>query len=164
MRDRLVRMHSEAIGRLSDADILASSLAAQSDSQAIIRILAFEVLLKAACLASGVEPPRTHDYNRIWGELPLSAQDEILMFAQGRMPGHTDFTRLDNILTDYKFVFERARYYYELYENVSLEQQRRVGEEWEARGALEQEAAVRYHPLELQCLTEGLIAYVERAL
>ena len=164
MQDRLARMYSEALCRLNDADILASSLAAQSDSQAIIRILAFEVLLKAACLAAGVEPPRTHNYSNIWSSLPKSVQDEVLAFARDRMSGHTDFSDLDSILADYKFTFERARYYYELYENVSLEEQRRLGEEWERRGALEQEAAVRYHPLELQCLTEGLIAYVERAV
>ena len=90
MRDRLARMYSEALCRLNDADILASSLAAQSDSQAINKILAFEVLLKAACLAAGVVPLRTHNDSNIWSSLPKSVQDKVLAFARDRMSGHTD--------------------------------------------------------------------------
>lgn len=45
MSDRIRRMYSEAQDRLHDADLLATSLDTRSDSQAIIRILAFEVLL-----------------------------------------------------------------------------------------------------------------------
>ena len=50
MTDHAKRMFSEALDRINDADILAGSLETQSDSQAIIRILAFEVLLKCALL------------------------------------------------------------------------------------------------------------------
>ena len=56
MPDHIVRMYQEAQDRLHDADILAQSLCARSDSQAIIRILAFEVLLKCALLICGQKP------------------------------------------------------------------------------------------------------------
>lgn len=164
MRDQLIRMCNEAKDRLYDADILGMSLRARSDSQAFLRVLAFEVLLKAAAVASGLRHPWGHKYAELWSSLPASTRDAVLAVAIARMPGHTDFSDIERLLKWYQFVFERARYSYELYDGYSLEEQRDLGQFWEGLGAPVDEAIIQYHPNELQCLIEGLIAYIENAL
>lgn len=52
----------------------------------------------------------------------------------------------------------------ELYDGYTLAEQRELGELWVSLGAPTEEAMVQYHPLELECLTEGLLDYVERVL
>jgi HEPN domain-containing protein len=165
MRDRLVRMCREAKDRLHDAAILAASIDTRSDSQALLRVLAFEVLLKAALLAASGRPPRNvHKYADLWRQLPAPVQAEVLAFARARMAGHTDLSDVEKLLKWFQFVFVNTRYHYELYDGYTLAEQRELGELWENLGAPTEEAIVQYHPLELQCLTEGLLAYVEKML
>jgi hypothetical protein len=164
MKHRLARMVQEAKTRRHDADILGASLDTRSDSQSFLRVLAFEVLLKAAVLASGESRATGHDYKILWGKLPPIAQAEVLKVASGRMPGHADLSDLDKLLFWFQFVFEQARYGYELYDSLTPEQVRELGLKWEERGAPINEARIQYYPSELECLTEGLIRYVEEAL
>ena len=89
---------------------------------------------------------------------------EILRVARERSPGHTDFSDLNKLLHWYQYVFEKARYYYELYEGWTLEEQKDFGKLWEQLGAPKKEAEVQYHPEELFCLIEGLRAYIEPRL
>ena len=163
MNDRVVRMFHEAQDRLHDADILACSLDTRSDSQAIIRILGFEILLKCVLLLSGQEPKKSHNYKKLWHGLPGNVRKEVLRVASERMPGHADLSNLEEKFDWYWFVFERARYHYELYENYSLKEQTELGELWIALGAPSNEAVVQYFPLELMCLIAGLTAYITNA-
>lgn len=164
MPDNIQRMYQEAHDRLHGADILAQSLSAHSDSQAIIRILAFEVLLKCALLICGQKPKANHNYQKLWLGLPGYAQKEILAVATQRMSGHADFSQLEELLGWYQYIFEKSRYHYELYEGYTLDEQRELGEYWISIGAPTREAVVQYHPSELQCLIAGLIFFVEKAL
>ena len=164
MSDHIRRMFNEAQERLHDADILAQSLATQSDSQAIIRILAFEVLLKCALLVCGQKAKPNHNYQKLWLGLPGYVQKEVLAVAGQHMPGHADLSHLEELLGWYQFIFEKARYHYELYEGYTLAEQRELGEYWASIGAPTEEAVVQYHPSELQCLIAGLSAFVEKAL
>ena len=164
MCDRAVRMFNEAQDRLHDAEILARSLSAVSDSQALLRILAFEVLLKCALLVSGKEPKRTHHYADLWNSLPRAVQDEVLAIASENLTSLSTRAQLDNALTAYQFIFQKARYYYEFYEGMSLEEQREEGDSWIAGGACDEEARVRYYPLELHGLIAGLETYIEARL
>lgn len=164
MIDRIRRMYYEAQDRLHDADLLASSLNTRSDSQAIIRILAFEVLLKSALLVANREPKQTHNYRNLWLRLPDNARNEILDVASERMPCLADLSEVEKLLVWFQFIFERGRYHYELYDGYSLAEQHELGQYWFAIGAPTDEAVVQYHPLELECLIAGLNAYVERSL
>ena len=164
MRTRLARMLREAQARRHDADILGSSLRTRSDSQAFLRVLAFEVLLKAAVIASGTTRATGHLYNELWNKLPANVQASILGFATSRMPGHADLSDLGKLLYWYQFIFERARYGYELYDAYTPEEMRKLSDHWVERGAPVEEAVIQYYPCELECLTEGLIKYVESAL
>lgn len=123
MTDQIQRMFSEALDRINDADILAGSLESQSDSQAIIRILAFEVLLKCALLVGGQKAKANHNYNNHWLRLPGYVQQEIMEVAVHRRCGYADLSNLEKLFKWYQFIFEKARYHYELYENYSLAEQ-----------------------------------------
>ncbi|MDX5993699.1 hypothetical protein [Ectopseudomonas alcaliphila] len=156
-------MFREAQDRLHDAEVLARSLEARSDSQAIIRVLGFEILLKCALLLSGQEPKNSHNYRKLWLGLPGRVKKHVFDVASATMPGHADLTNLEEKLQWWQFVFERARYHYELYENYTLKEQTELGELWVSLGAPTHEAVVQYFPSELECLIAGLTNYIEGA-
>ena len=164
MNDHAVRMLRDAEDRLNDATILATSLHTRSDAASLLKILAFEVLLKCAVFTNGGNPPKSHNYLILWQSLPESAQDAILSVAADRMPGHAELSNLEWLLRNYRFVFERARYFYEFYEGYTLQEQSELGEFWVNLGSPDCEADVQYKPNELTCLVEGLLAYVKREL
>jgi hypothetical protein len=127
MHDQATRMLNEARSRIHDADLLSQSLLRETDSDAFLRILGFEILLKCALVVTGIKPARHHKYVQLWRELPSGAQATVLAAAGSRMRGHADLSNLDNLLNWYQFVFEKARYHYELYEGYSLQEQRELG-------------------------------------
>jgi hypothetical protein len=163
LHDHVARMLNEARGRIHDADLLSRNLTRAADSDAFLRILGFEILLKCALVVSGTKPARNHMYVQLWRQLPLHAQASVIAAARARMPGHSDLSNLDNLLNCYQFAFEKARYHYELYEGYSLQEQRELGELWVSLGSPTEEAVVQYHPNELQCLIHGLEQFIESA-
>ena len=156
MSDRVARMVEEAESRIHDADLLAESLQAQSDSQAQLKILALEVLLKALQVKTHGRSTRTHHYADLWQSLPADTRTKVLGVAKDRYPGHTNLGNIEKLLSVYEFIFTRARYGYELYDELSLAEQQSLGEEWVARGAPVEEADVQYFPMELSALLHGL--------
>ena len=156
-------MLKEARGRIHDADLLSQSLSRETDSDAFLRILGFEILLKSALLVSAIKPSRNHKYVQLWRELPPDAQSSILAAARARMPGHANLSNLDSLLNSYQFVFEKARYHYELFKGYSLEEQRELGELWVSLGSPTEEAIVQYYPSELECLIHGLEQFIQNA-
>ena len=78
--------------------------------------------------------------------LPGYVQSEILAVAVQNMPGHIDLSRLEELLRWYQFIFEKARYHYELYEDYTFAEQRELGKYWVSIGAPTEEAVVQYHP------------------
>jgi hypothetical protein len=134
MHDHVTRMLNEARGRIHDANLLSQNLSRAADSDAFLRILGFEILLKCALVVAGVKPKRNHNYVELWGDLPAGARATILAAARARMPGHADLSNLDNLLNWYQFVFEKARYHYDLYGGYSLQEQRELGELWVSLG------------------------------
>ena len=156
MNDRVARMVAEAEGRIADASIIGESLRSHSDSQALLQILALEVLLKAIQLQSTGSISRSHRYIDIWTTLPVVIRDRIAKAARDRYPGHADLSRIEKLLCVYESLFTKARYGYELYEHLSLHEQHELGHEWLARGAPVEEADVQYFPMELAALLHGL--------
>jgi len=75
-----------------------------------------------------------------------------------------NFTNLENLLNNYQFIFEKARYYYEFYEGYTLDEQHEYGKLWAEIGAPLEEADVRYYPDELECLIYGVSKYIKEKL
>ena len=151
-------MIAEADARIHDANVIAESLVGRSDSSSLLKILALEVLLKAAQLHTTGKIKRSHNYLEIWSSLPAGARQTVLAVAESRYPGHTDLSHVEKLLCVYEFLFTKARYGYELYEKLSIAEQHELGEEWSSRGAPIEEADIQYFPLELSALLEGLRA------
>ena len=164
MSDHAIRMLREAETRIADAAVLSQSMEARSDSAALLKILGFEVLLKCAVLLHGCKPGKSHNYVALWRQLPSVVRDSILASARDRMPGTADLSDPEALLRNYRFVFEKARYYYEFYESYSLDEQQELGQLWLDRGAPESEAEVKYHPEELECLIHGLRVFIHGKL
>lgn len=162
--DQATRMLREAQERIHDADLLSQNIQRRSDSNAILRVLGFEILLKCALLLAESTPARSHAYKDLWDDLPPDVQEVILSVARERMPGHADLSDLPKLLNSYEHVFKKARYYYEFYENYSLREQKELGEFWEQLGAPIDEAEVRYYPNELTSLIYGLAHFIEGKL
>ena len=161
MSDHVSRMLSEARNRLHDADILATSLRAASDSAALLRILALEVLLKAAVHSANSTYKRNHNYAALWEALAPEVTAAVLRASDQADPGRLSVEAIPSLLKNWEFVFKKARYYYEFYENYSLAEQAELGELWLSLGAPEGEAEVRYLPSELRALTAGLLAHLD---
>lgn len=164
MNDHALRMLRDAEDRLNDASVLAANLDTRSDAASLLRILAFEVLLKCAIVVNGGTPPRSHNYWNLWQSLPKLVQNSVLAVAVDRMPGYADLSNLQWLLGNYRFVFEKARYFYEFYEDYTLQDQSELGNFWISLGAPETEAEVQYKPNELTCLTDGLLAHIRGKL
>ena len=163
MNAEATRMLNEARGRIHDADLLSGSLSRTTDSDAFLRILGFEILLKCALVCQGVKPARNHRYVQLWAQLPNDARAKIVSSALSRMPGHADLSGLNKLLTWYEFVFVKARYHYELYEGYTQDEMGELGELWVSLGAPTEEAVVQYYPNELACLIYGLEEFIESA-
>ena len=155
-------MYQEAMYRHHDAHLLGT-LDCISDSQIIIDILAFEVLLKCAIFVETNELRWGRNYSGLWLELSLPAREAIVLFANERDLA-ADFRDVDNLLKDFSAVFTEARYYFEYYETKTIEEQSREGRDWIDNGAKLHEAKVRYHCRELFCLIKGLDEYILKQL
>ncbi|PMR67095.1 hypothetical protein [Halomonas heilongjiangensis] len=164
MSDDARRMFQEASDRINDAEILTRSAETRSDSSALLMILGFEELLKCAILLSSQTPKQTHDYEKLWSQLPCDASSEILRIAEDRSPGFTDFSNVSNLLKWYRYIFTKARYFYELYNGWTLDEQKELGNLWKELGAPAEEAEVQYYPEELLGLIEGLKVHIQARL
>ena len=163
MNDRVARMIAEADDRLSDAAVLGESLRDQGNSQSLLRILALEILLKAAQLQATGHITRSHRYIELWAAIPEGARQQVLTAASLRYPGHVNLGNTEKLLCVYEWLFTKARYGYELYEHMSLEEQAELGDEWIARGAPVDEADIQYFPMELSALIHGLLLTLRSA-
>ncbi len=159
MQDYARAMYREAMGRLNDAEILSRAAEAQSDSDALLRILGFEVLLKCALVLCGKPVRRSHCYTDLWADLPDEARGEILNVAQHHLPGLADLSDLGKLLSEFRHTFEKARYYYEFYEKYTEAERQREGELWLRDGRAVDDAVIRYYSVELICLVEGLQSF-----
>ncbi|SRR6266487_372599 len=153
---RIDRMAAAASGRLADAEVLEQSLRATSDSGYLLRLLAFEILLKALARINGVTPEKSHSYLDLFHALP----DTVVARAAERMSTSANYSSLPDLLDTFASNFTALRYPYEAYENVSAEALKGAGKGWVARGAQDAEATFVYHPEELFGLTFALTGEV----
>jgi len=154
VRHKLMRRESEA--RLVAAQTLTAALDT-SDSDYLLRLLAFELLLKIAVeLATGSRAPNHHRYDEIFGALPQSTQADILRLAGERVGASALGTDHVAVLNDLGRNFVHLRYPYEKHGHLTEAQYAAVGESWIAQGADDTTADFRYHPEELLGLTTAL--------
>jgi hypothetical protein len=150
-------MLREAQTRLEDGARLDSDLTRASDSGYLLRLLGFELVLKACVKAHGAPVRRSHSYFDLWGMLPANVQRRLVEAAQHRMAGVADYSDVPTLLRTWGRNFVRLRYPYEVYEGLTADEYHAKGEAWLAAGALESEADFAYYPSELRGLVEALL-------
>jgi hypothetical protein len=180
-------MYREACSRIEDGLWLDRQWpASESNSGYLLRVLGFEVLLKAALKLFGVPYPTGqggHRYVGLWGRLPPDARQEVISVATDRMAGVSkqpdetggdeDYYQvadlshgkdLDRVLNHAEQFFTRARYQYEYFEGFTDEEQQAVETRWLERGAPQDEADVVTYAPEVDALIAGLRALIEPRL
>jgi len=159
-----VRLRIRTAEQYNDAaDILGQKLTDTGPAQPILRILAFEVLLKTAALvAKPTERKKDHDYLTIWNSLSDNTRDDLLASAIEQAPlDCPDFDDLPKFLTSWQRVFLQGRYEYETNEARSNEEIRSITDNWDGSP---ETADFAYYPQELEGLTRALLRHLSTYL
>jgi len=69
-----------------------------------------------------------------------------------------------SLFDDWQKVFERGRYDYEFWDQISEIELIEIQKEWIREGAPDSEATLRFHPFELTVIVEALHALLLRRL
>lgn len=160
LRLQIRLMSQEADGRLADAEFLESRAESTSDSAYQLRLLAFELLLKATVRIHEGMPGRSHQYPELFRLLPDGVSDRLVEVAGTRMTTSADYSDVDGVLRRLAQNFVALRYPYEKYEGKSAEAYVARGTEWIANGARVECADFVYHPEELYGLVFALQTHV----
>jgi HEPN domain-containing protein len=161
---RIQRMADVANLRLADAAKLGRDALRESDSDYLLRLLAFEILLKALVRINNGSPGRNHSYQRLFQSLPDEVKARVVLSATQRMSTSADYSSMAKLLDRFSKNFIALRYPYEAYESLSADGYRAAGESWVAKGAPLSEAVFVYYPEELLGLTLAVQAEVQHWL
>lgn len=153
LRRRLMLRESQRWGEAADALAKAQ---AQSDAAYILRLLSFELLLKALVEEHAkVRAPMHHRYAEIFTLLPEFVREQLLEMAGERI-GPSGLSNAPLVvLEELGRNFSGLRYPWERYEGLSVEQYAVLGPDWIAKGSPLEQAVFRYHPEELHGLTQA---------
>lgn len=157
-------MFQEAENRLNDAAILSQTRARKSDSNYLLSLLAFELLLKCLLHTHGFENIGTHKYKELFEKLPGDIQNKLIETAKTRMNIAADYSNFDNLLETWSANFINLRYPYEKYEGMSEEKYLEIGSNWIENGAKMEEATFVYYPQELSGMINALEQLVSEAI
>ena len=130
-------------------------------SGTVLNILAFEILLKALVHAEGKEPKFGHDYDKGWLKLDTETRARLIESASVRFAGHSDFSDPEKLMTAWNEAFTKYRYDYEVNETRSIDEIKRVSEQWDGSN---ETADFAFYPLELLGLTEAIEAELKNHL
>lgn len=131
----------------------------RSDSEYLLSLLAFELLLKCLLRMNGISPGRHgHHYLPLFEQLPRNVQSEVVDKAILRIgPLNELKERHAHVLKTWGVNFIRLRYPHEDYEDVTEGEYSEMGDEWVARGSPEDSAVHVYFPNELFGMVEALL-------
>lgn len=149
-------MYKQAEGRLNDADILSKNINRETDSNYLLELLAFELLLKCIAYINTGNQLGGHDYLKIFNALSDEKKNNILTLATERMSASADYSDISNLLNIWSKNFILLRYPYEKYEGMSKKEYRELGINWVTEGANIEKATFVYFPNELYGLNHAL--------
>ncbi|MEK9505179.1 HEPN domain-containing protein [Gaopeijia maritima] len=162
-KHRIRRMVASARSRRADAELLRHN-GGSTESVAFLKLLAFEVLLKAAHWVRSGPPPTGHDYLRLWSNLGPRHRDRILDAAKEQMGRGPVLTKLCDVLETWRRNFSDIRYEYEKQADLTPEEVHEKGSTWVESDAPLEEADFIFHPEELTALTGALERHLENWL
>ena len=157
-------MYKEANSRLNDAEILSKNLKRASDSNYLLDLLAFELLLKATALIHAKRFHRNHNYQELFESLPSNVRNQLMAGANHWSEKSLTEPELQNLLKLYSNNFVRLRYPFEVYEKMDESEYFEHGKKWVELGAPVEDADFKYYPEELYGLNKALREEVENYL
>jgi HEPN domain-containing protein len=158
------RIYSDALSYFEASVVLGTRVGDFSKGQTLLKTFSFELLLKSLHLIETKRLNKTHDYRRIWSELAVATQEQLLVSASIRMSGHADCSDINGILVDLERNFIKERYSFEETADLSDKDIQLLGEEWVKNGAQAADAAFRFHPMEVDGLIFALADRIQSQL
>ena len=155
-------MYNEAISRINDAEILSKNINRASDSNYLLELLAFELLLKATALIYIKRYDVNHNYQQLFESLPPNVRDQLMARVTYWSQKSLAKRDLQELLVLYKNNFVRLRYPFEAYNKMNESEYIEYGKLWVELGAPIEEAEFQYHPEELYGLIKALREEVEK--
>lgn len=129
---------------------------AHLDAVYLLRLLAFEILLKTLAEKHGsTEAPKHHQYEKIFEPLPEMVRQRVIELA-GELIGPSELNKNPTaVLEVLGKNFIALRYPWERYSGLTEAEYIRKGEEWLASGAPLEQATFIYYSEELRGLTHA---------
>jgi hypothetical protein len=154
VRHKLMRRESE--NRLAAAETLTKAQD-ESDTAYLLRLLAFELLLKLLVeVTTGFEAPKHHHFHKLFRLLPQQTQTDLLRVTGQRIGPSALTTNHISVLKDLGRNFVTLRYPFEKYSDMTETEYRDAAVKWLTSGAPTSRGDFRYHPEELFGLTTAL--------
>ena len=149
LRSHIDRMRALAASYVADADLLSTAANRSSHADYLLQLMAFEILLKAVCMAHGQQLRKNHSYKALFQGLPAEVQRKVLEQAGHRLGQGERYSNPVTLFDTYQRNFVALRYSYEPYEGLTAAEVRQRGESWVAAGAKTEEATFQFYPEEL---------------
>lgn len=159
-------MHKEALKRLHDAGILKTDILMSqlSDSDYLLDLLAFELLLKSVTLIHVGRYNENHNYQQLFELLPKVVRNRIIERVAYCSQMSICWRDLQKLLILYKNNFIKVRYPFEAYKSMNEGEYIEYGDLWINLGAPLDEAELQYHHKELDGLNKALLEEIENYL
>ena len=156
----LKQIYEEATKRYSDGDFLERKRS--SDSGYMLKLLGFELLLKAALYIDKDKEDYSHNYYAIYCTLSREVKKELISEAKMVSQIFDIDERIKKILDWYSYNFVRLRYPFMSYKGLSESEYKEYSELYADLGFPEGEAEFEYYPEELRGLFMSLDKYVSK--
>ena len=161
--DDIDRMLSTAGDYQADAERLEASLVSSAWGGYVLRLLQFEILLKALRKVHGLTLRKDHGYWAMFDGLPDHVQSEVHALARDRVRSSSMFDDLKGLLETYSGNFIRCRYAYEEYQGMTQASVEARADAWFASGARVEDADFRFYPSELFGMSWAIARVIEQA-
>jgi hypothetical protein len=155
---QLQLIYRESVKRFEDGEFLSS--VRNSDSGYLLKILGFELMLKASLYLEKNMENTTHNYDAMYCTLSRELKRTVCSKAQEISQIFDISDRIHEILKWYTFNFVNLRYPYQQYKGLAADEYLEYSELYSELGCPEGEAEFEYFPEELRGLYMALEGYV----
>ncbi|MEC4686053.1 MAG: hypothetical protein VST71_10030 [Nitrospirota bacterium] len=156
----LKQIYEEAVKRYLDGEFLSSKRS--SDSGYLLKLLGFELLLKAALYIDKGKEDYSHNYYAVYCTLSRDVKKNLVSEAQQISQIFDIKDKIKNILTWYSDNFVRLRYPFNSYKCLTEPEYKEYSKLYSELGCPEGEAEFEYYPEELRGLFMALEVYVKK--
>ncbi|MGH1461115.1 MAG: hypothetical protein ACRBB6_03675 [Neptuniibacter sp.] len=131
------------------------------DSGYLLRLLGFELLLKAVLYYDKKQEDYSHNYYAVYCTLSRPLKQVLLSEAQKASQIFDIKDRIENLLKWYEYNFVRLRYPFQSYKSMSESEYQGYSDLYTELGCPDGEAEFEYYPEELRGLFLALEAYLD---